>query len=156
MTTQEFRQYFEDIASANTEINTFQYGGLQRILTRNPSVAIAYPLLFLEKPTYSFVGENSSLMAAPRAAFVILKNAEDWGSIEAQDEAEDETFQIAIDIISKLIKDYREKTIQLFSPNGLTIAPIDTITLDGDIGWRVEFSLNTQIDFCYNPLKWNE
>jgi len=154
MTPEAFRQYFQDIATAHSNIHTFQYGGLERQLNRNPAQDITYPLLFLEKPDYSFVGENSAMAAAPRAAFVVLKNA-NWGSPTDQDTAEDLTFQIVIDIISKLKKDYKDQNIQWFTSQNLRISAIDTLTLDGDIGWRCEFLINSQIDLCFDPLKWN-
>lgn len=149
----ELKAYFKTIADTHTQIESFQYGGLKRILSRNEFPDLKFPLLFLEKPSFKFTGDNQNVLGTPHAAFVILKNAK-VGSPSDQDTVEQDMYQIALDIIAKMNKDRYDNVLSWFTPNGSTLDPIDTITLDGDIGWRYEFALSNPVDLCFNPLKW--
>lgn len=154
MKLNELKQYFQDIATHHVAIESFLYGGLKRILSRNDFPDLKFPLLFLEKPSYNFEGTPDNIQAKPRMAFVILKNSDIQNPTE-QDIVEQQMFDIAMDIIGKLNKDYKERTIGFYSPNGSSLDAIDTITLDGDIGWRYEFALSQPVEICYNVLKWS-
>jgi len=154
MNLTEFKTYFETIATNHVAIESFLYGGLKRILSRNDFPNLQFPMLFLEKPSFGFEGNVNNIQSKPRAAFVILKNADIQDPAE-QDTIEEEMFTIALDIIAKMNQDYKDKIIGFYSPNNSNLEAIDTITLDGDIGWRYEFTISDPMLICYNPEKWN-
>lgn len=147
------KTYIETIALAHVQVKSFRYGGLQRILTREIGVGQDYPMVWMEKPSFNFEGNSANIQAKPRFAITVLTNTDATGDEVGQDTAEELTFQILMDIIGKMYQDYKDATIVWFSPIGATIDPIDTITLDADIGWRFEFSLSDPIDVCYHADK---
>lgn len=154
MTLEEIKSYFESIANSHTEINSFQYGGLERILNRQLEPETDYPLLFLETPSFNFSGTAENASTKPSISFAILCQAPS-DDIEAQDNSQNVAFEIAIDIISKMNEDYISDNTFKFSLQGSRLDPVDTITLSGDIGWRFEFTIEDPLAICFNPLKWN-
>jgi hypothetical protein len=111
-------------------------------------------MLIVERPSVKI---NKNGVEVYASAFSVIKNVQP-GDDEAFDAADALTFEIAKDILAKLIKDGRTGSIDLGSVDEHALEPIDSITLDGDVGYRYEFDLSDSgngTGICFNPLKWN-
>jgi hypothetical protein len=155
MKPSEFKAFWKAIQTSNTELPGFLYADLQKLLLRqgNPQ-GYDYPMLIVERPSVKI---NKNGVEVYASAFSVIKNVQP-GDDEAFDAADDLTFEIAKDILAKLIKDGRTGSIDLGSVDEHALEPIDSITLDGDVGYRYEFDLSDSgngTGICFNPLKWN-
>ena len=147
----QYRDYFNNIHTSHVDIASFLYADLAKILSRQ-SDSYEYPLLIAETPTVKFLENGTEQM---RGAFIIIDRS-DYGDRTDQEDAQDRTYEIARDIIAKMRKDKKNGTLTAFEASEHELEPIDTLTLDGDIGWRYEFGIQdaTGEGLCYNKDKW--
>lgn len=130
-----YRLYFKALAEAHSLINSFEFGGSERILNRTRS-DVTYPVLWLEVPEFSSDSESEGEVTLS-GAFVILDNSEmEW---DAENQAIENTYQIAQQIFRKMIDDVDKEEFEISGDFKCDF--VDTFSADNDFGWRVDFNL---------------
>lgn len=150
---EEFKSYFEQLASEHQGIKSFVHGDARRFQAKSRS-EIEYPCLWLETPSQKFIDNTGNTHIESTGAFVILHNAP-AGDADAQDQIWSDTNQIALDVISRIRKDSKDRT-QFIKSDFFGIDPIDTLFVANDYGWRVEFSVKKTKELCYNSSIWTD
>lgn len=148
---EEFKSYFQTLASEHQGIKTFVHGDVRRFQAKSRS-EMEYPCLWLETPSQKFIDNQGNTMVESTGAFIILHNAP-AGDSEAQDQIWAETNTIAFDIISRIRKDSKDRS-QFIKADFFGIDPIDTLFVANDYGWRVEFSVKKSRNICYDANLW--
>jgi len=148
----DFISYFRKIQEEHTELVYFVHGTAADVMGLSRS-ELEYPCLWLETPELK-IQENQAMevTGSRSAAFMILWNAPEK-SAEEVDLIWSKTEELALDVLSRMRKDRRERKIN-FNLNGVTVDPISTLFIDNDYGWRVEFTLARHLDLCFRPEKW--
>ena len=153
-TLPDFIGYFRQLAEANLALKgSFVHGATSRIISGSRS-DIKYPCLWLETPTLALSEKDAT--TAPEGkrlcAFVVLQNvpADDD---KAQDAGWAASEQIALDVLSRMIKDRKARKFG-FELNDKPLEPIATLTVDNEIGWRYEFELTSYVRVKYEPARW--
>lgn len=150
----ETKNYFKLIADEHKQINGFVHGSTYE-LRKDVLSKQAYPLLWFGTPFIDIKNTGSSLMGIARTDFVILTNAPDQHTTQAdKDQLWADMEQICVDIISRLKKDQRTRNHKI-NLEMMDMQPVDPLLIDGVIGWRVEFILGQNVNICYDPNKWN-
>jgi hypothetical protein len=153
-----YKNYFKDLSDKNKAIAFFVMGDSERIIGMQRS-KISYPCLWLESPDISVKDNKSDNVQGDfRGAFNIISHAK-TDDYEAQDSAMETNFQIASEVISRMVKDRRgrEPDSPMFNLDlsSIVMLPINSMMIDNDFGWRVEFLINNNLNFCYDSTKWN-
>jgi len=152
----EYRAYFEAIASAHTLIQGFVFGDdevFDSLLKKGHDL----PVLWLQEYEPARVEDPfaDNVMERKLGSLVIYNKPAD-DTFEARHTATDATEEIVLDIISKLRKDYVE---------GVVIIPFDNMTygLAEDfyrggvryVGTRLEFEFMDPVDIGYDAARWS-
>jgi len=150
----DFINYFRQLAAANRALaGSFVHGATGRIIAGSRS-GITYPCLWLETPTLGFEEKDGTAPLGKRkCAFVVLQKvpnddyaAQDAGWAQAED--------IALQVLSYMLRDRKARKFS-FSLNERDLEPIATITVDNEIGWRLEFELAQYAPaVAYDATKW--
>jgi hypothetical protein len=152
-----YKEYFKDLADKHKGINSFVMGDSERIIGMQRS-KIAYPNLWLESPDISIKDNKSDNPQGDfKGALNIITNCK-TDNYEQQDAAMETNFQLAVDVISRMIRDRigrSENPMFNLDLNSIQMMPINSMMIDNDFGWRVEFLLNNNVLFCYDSAKWN-
>ena len=136
----DFIAYFRRLAAANVALaGSFVHGATGRIIAGSRS-GLTYPCLWLETPTLGFEEKDGTApLGRRRCAFVVLQKvpgddyaAQDAGWALAED--------IALQVLSYQLKDRKARRFS-FKLNEHSLEPIATLTVDNEIGWRLEFEL---------------
>jgi hypothetical protein len=149
----DFIDYFRQLAGANLALaGSFVHGAAGRIIHGSRS-SIVYPCLWLETPTLGFSEKDGTApMGRRHCAFVVLQNVP-GDDYEAQDAGWALTEQIALDVLSRMVRDRKKRKFS-FTLNERPLEPIATITNDNEIGFRFEFELEQYVQMCYEPTRW--
>ena len=149
----DFIAYFRQLATANLALKTFVHGAAGRIISGSRS-GIEYPCLWLETPTLGFEEKDGTApFGKRRCAFVVLQKVP-ANDDEAQDAGWALAEDIALQVVSYLLRDRKARKFS-FSLNEKDLEPVATITVDGEIGWRLEFELGQYSpDVRYDASKW--
>lgn len=150
----DFIAYFRRLATANLALaGSFVHGATGRIIAGSRS-DITYPCLWLETPTLGFEEKDGTAPLGKRkCAFVVLQSvpADDYA---AQDAGWAEAEDIALQVLSYMLKDRKARQFA-FSLNEHGLEPIATLTVDNEIGWRLEFELSQYApSVAYDATKW--
>ncbi|MBO2007569.1 hypothetical protein [Hymenobacter negativus] len=150
----DFIDYFRRLAAANLALaGSFVHGATGRIIAGSRS-KLTYPCLWLETPTLGFEEKDGTAPLGKRkCAFVVLQKvpADDYAE---QDAGWAQAEAIALQVISYLLKDRKARKFS-FSLNERDLEPIATLTVDNEIGWRLEFELaEYSPDVRYDATKW--
>ena len=133
-------------------------GDSERIISIQRS-SIEYPCLWLESPDINVRDNKSDTIQADfRGALNIISNCA-TDDYEAQDAAMESNFQIAVEVISRMVRDRRgrsETPMFNLDLNSIQMLPINSMMIDNDFGWRVEFLLSNHLNICYTESKWND
>ena len=136
--------FCKSFADSHTEIKDFVYGSSKKILNRQRS-KIKYPCLWCEVPDAD-QKESEEDGGMFDGALVILHNYKE-GNDQQQLEREESTFQIMQQLVTKLFHMKSEGDVQLLNKS-IKIEPIDPWSADNDLGWRIDFQLQT-VSGCY-------
>lgn len=158
MTFQETIDLFEALVDDHRELKGFLHGPVEMLISESRS-QLEYPCLMLEHPPATLSKNGDSVQLARPISFVILINLKYTGSasveFSSQLEAYRVTEELCLDVITRLHKMSREQ------PNSFRIeldqadlAPISTLFVDNDCGWRVEFRMKEPLSLCDRPQKW--
>jgi hypothetical protein len=151
----DFINYFRQLATANKALaGSFVHGAAGRILSQSRS-GLAYPCLWLETPSLAFEEKDGTApLGKRRCAWVVLLKvpADDD---EAQDAGWARAEHLALQVISRMLRDRKQRKFQ-FALNPNPLEPIATITVDNEIGFRLEFELEQYVpDLRYDAALWH-
>jgi len=132
--------YCKKFADNHIQIKDFDYGGSDRILNRERS-RIKYPLLWAEIPDFSQKKEEED-GGIFSGALVILHNYKPGNNTQRL-EREESTYQIMLQIVTRIFEEAADGEIILINKE-IKIEPIDPWSGDNDLGWRIDFSLQTE------------
>ena len=150
----DFIDYFRRLAAANVGLaGSFVHGATGRIIAGSRS-KLTYPCLWLETPTLSFEEKDGTApLGKRRCAFVVLHKVP-ADSYAEQDAGWALAEDIALQVLSYLLKDRKARTFS-FSLNEHGLEPVATLTVDNEIGWRLEFELAQYAPaVAYDATKW--
>jgi len=149
----DFIDYFRQLAAGHVELKTFVHGAAGRIISGSRS-GITYPCLWLETPTLGFSEKDGTAPLGRRhCAFVVLEKVP-GDDYEAQDAGWAATEQIALDVLSYMLRDRKARKFT-FMLNERPLEPVATLTVDNEIGWRFEFELEQYLpSFKFDPSRW--
>ncbi|WP_210521592.1 hypothetical protein [Hymenobacter terricola] len=150
----DFIDYFRRLAAANVALaGSFVHGAAGRIISGSRS-GIDYPCLWLETPSLGFEEKDGTApLGKRRCAFVVLQKvpSDDY---EAQDAGWALAEDIALQVLSYLLRDRKARRFH-FSLNEKELEPVATLTVDNEIGWRLEFELAQYAPAVqYDATKW--
>jgi hypothetical protein len=149
-----FVAYFRQLASQHKRLaGSFVHGPSRRIVEGGRS-KLSYPLLWLETPALVLEEKDGTDPNGRReCALLILINIPANQADAAQDQAWAEAEQIMLQIVSRIRRDRKNR---LFSSFRLTsaIEPVNTLTVNNEYGWRVEFEVSKPAGLCYDPTQW--
>jgi hypothetical protein len=154
MIYKDLKDYFKQIADEHVDIKSFVQGDASDLRKQILSVS-EYPLLWFGMPMLNISTVGGNVWGKSKDDFVVLVNAPDQHTTkEERDNLWTLTEQICLDIISRLIKDRKEKKHSI-NLDIMDLVPVDPLLVDGVIGWRVEFEIGQRVDICYDQDKWN-
>jgi hypothetical protein len=152
-TLPNFIEYFRELAGKHVDIKTFVHGAAGRIISGSRS-GLEYPVLWLETPSLTLADKDGTAPFGTRlGAFVVLHNTNS-GDYEDQDAKWASTEAIALDVLSRLRKEHKERKISFSSLDGGQLEAVATLTVDNEIGWRYEFSLGDYVPLKYDATRW--
>ncbi|WP_460578055.1 hypothetical protein [Hymenobacter coalescens] len=153
-TLTHFIQYFRQLAAEHVELKCFVHGPTARIVDSSRS-GTTYPCLWLETPSLQFFDKDGTAPNGQRrAAFVVLLQKAK-GDYDAQDLQWEAAERLALDVLSRLRRDKKARRFT-FSLDGGELEPINTLTVDNEIGYRFEFELGKVVELCYDKSRWQE
>ncbi|MDO7851580.1 hypothetical protein [Hymenobacter convexus] len=150
----DFIDYFRQLATANLSLNgSFVHGAAGRILSQSRS-GLDYPCLWLETPSLAFEEKDGTApLGKRRCAWVVLQKVP-HDDYEAQDAGWAQAEHLALQVLSRMLRDRKKRRFH-FSLNTNPLEPIATITVDNEIGFRLEFELEQYVpDLAYNAALW--
>jgi hypothetical protein len=152
----DFIQYFRRMATQHNSIEGFVHGNWDRVLNEERA-QLSYPLLWVETPNISVVSDIQAEESKVQfdGAFIILANTADE-TVANIDSLHNDLLELVYDIIRRMISDADNDEFDFISDN-IQIEPIDTFSIDNDLGWRVPFRLiYNSFSRCYEAAKWND
>jgi hypothetical protein len=153
-TLTSFIAYFRRLAAEHVELQSFVHGATARIIESSRS-GVTYPCLWLETPALIFSDKDGTAPDGRRvAAFVVLLQ-KSRGDYDAQDLEWERAERLALDVLSRLRRDQKARRFT-FELHGGQLEPINTLTVDNEIGYRFEFELGQPVPLCYDATRWQE
>ncbi|WP_375418145.1 hypothetical protein [uncultured Hymenobacter sp.] len=147
-----FIDYFRRLAAEHVELQSFVHGAAGRIISGSRS-GITYPCLWLETPTLALSEKDGTAPLGRRhCAFVVLLGVP-TDDYEAQDAGWALTEGLALDVLSRMVRDRKARQFS-FSLNEHPLEPVATLTVDNEIGWRLEFTLEQYVPLPYQESRW--
>ncbi|HEX8351087.1 MAG TPA: hypothetical protein VF598_14080 [Hymenobacter sp.] len=150
-----FVAYFRNLAAANKQLaGSFVHGPARRIVEGARS-KLTYPLLWLETPALVLEEKDGTDPNGRReCALLILINMPANTADTVQDQAWAASEQLMLQVISRMRRDRKNRlfTFRLTS----AIEPINTLTVNNEYGWRVEFEVGKPAGLCYDAAQWQE
>jgi hypothetical protein len=167
MTEAEFNSYFEDVATKLIDISHNPENGQHRFATDEELINGLKDKFDSETYILSVIKEDGQLsnlyslaniVEGHNACFFILKNNPDGGA-DAVPGILDETLLVAKKVLSKMIKDLKERNgiMKNLEPDRLQFQKVGPIC-DLHYGWKISFtlSLKSGCDYKYNQEDWIE
>lgn len=146
-----YKEYFKTITSEHARLESYVFGGSQRILSRELS-DITYPCLWLEVPDIiPFSGASDLRLRFSGGIMILQSTPQDF---EEEDAAMNSTFTIAVNILQRLIDD-AEAGLFDFDPRNAVLQAKLAFSGDNDHGWHLDFDLSISADDCLNENDWN-
>ncbi len=151
-TLPDFIAYFRGLATAHVALQDFVLGPTSRIIAGSRA-ELKYPLLWLELPSLALQDKDSTAPQGKRhAALVVLDSAS--SSYADQDAKWASTEALALDVLSRMRHDYKQRKFLGFELDGTLLEAVATLTQAGEIGWRFEFSLTDFVPLKYEAARW--
>jgi len=142
--------YFRSLVSSHIQLQDFVFGGSQRILNRE-RMDLNYPCLWLELPdVVPFSGQTDLRLRFVTGLHILQATPQDF---EQEDDAMNSTYQIALDILQKLIDD-ADAGLFDFDVRTAVMQPRPPFSGDNDFGWHLEFDLSISASDCLTEENW--
>jgi len=145
-----YRDYFKWMAENHVAINGFVMGDLEMILNATRAT-LPYPCMWLEYPSIDAILTRGRIMH--QGAFVI------YTSIEVNDIAELATMaameEIVHDLLGKIKHDIDNRLTSILA-DSLAYDKVLRHLADNLHGWRVEFTSDAPVAWCYYGEKFGE
>jgi hypothetical protein len=149
------KTYFKGLATDHVLLDGHFVHGSTSKLRADVLSKMRFPLMWMETPFIEISRSPSAVFANKKGAIVILDKLNALNETEdQQDDKYDALEGIALDIITKLLKDGKEG-IHKIDVSECDLDPVDPLLVDNCIGWRFEFTITNAINLCYNPENWN-
>ncbi|MEL6140044.1 MAG: hypothetical protein AAFU67_00330 [Bacteroidota bacterium] len=147
----EFNNYFRTLATEHVGINDFVQGLSERPLNRETS-RINYPIVWLQYPDVVSIGQGENLRFKYEFDLYFLSNApiDDW---DREEENMSLLEGIAKDFLARLHYDARQREFE-FNYTKPVLFAVTAWSADNLHGWRLEASIETIGEFCYDPDVW--
>jgi hypothetical protein len=152
-TLPDFITYFRQLATAHVELKDFVLGPTQRIIAGSRNT-LTYPLLWLELPSLGLLDKDSTTPEGQRHAALVVLDSVSVSDYADQDAKWASTEAIALDVLSRMRKDYKERQFLSFELEGIVLEAVATLTVAGEIGWRFEFKLGDFVSLKYDATRW--
>jgi hypothetical protein len=152
-TLPNFIAYFRRLAGEHVALQAFVVGPTQRIIAGSRA-ELAYPLLWLELPSLALLDKDSTQPMGQRHAALVVLDSASVTDYADQDAKWASTEALALDVLSRMGKDYKAREFLSFSLDGVLLEAVATLTQAGEIGWRFEFSLGDYVPVKYDATRW--
>lgn len=145
-TFNDYKNYFKNFATDDTDVKFFFYGGVEKGLDYARGFeGFDYPFLWLEQPVImARDNEAANNNLAFYTGLTVLKNA-DLSNNEAQEQAYHDTLEIVKRLLKKMRVDNRNKLI-FFDLNTAKIEAVSQLWSDSAYGWRLEIIIELNIN----------
>ena len=151
-TLPDFITYFRALATEHVALKDFVLGPTSRIIAGSRD-GLKYPLLWLELPSLSLEDKDSTAPVGKRhAALVVLDSV--GSSYAAQDAKWASTEALALDVLSRMRRDYKQRQFLGFELDKILLEAVSTLTVAGEIGWRFEFTISDFVPLKYDATRW--
>lgn len=159
MTFDELISYFEDISIDHKDLKDFVHGPVEMLISLSRS-NLLYPCLMLEHPPATISKNGESLQLNRPISFVVLINVENNGTgadeFSSKVQAYKTTEAICLDVIARIAHQIRTGAVKWrMDIDQASLDPVNTLFVDNDCGWRVEFRVKDPLSLCDRPLKWH-
>lgn len=154
MNYRDIINYFENLATSHKEIKQSYHGDYRQILEAELS-KIIYPALWIESPEARLIGDINSKEMVWDCVLVVLIS-DNARNFQAANVNIDKSLGIAMDLLSRLMKDYDEDVLIGFNVDSVTLDLVWSENPDNNQGWRISFTINTKEPrLCYDESKWD-
>ena len=153
-TLPNFIAYFRRLAGEHVALHDFVVGPTQRIIAGSRE-GLTYPLLWLELPSLALLDKDSTQPMGQRHAALVVLDSASVTDYADQDAKWASTEALALDVLSRMGKDYKAREFISFSLDGVLLEAVATLTQAGEIGWRFEFSLGDYVPVKYDATRWH-
>lgn len=154
-TLPDFIAYFRALATEHVALKDFVLGPTQRIIAGSRN-ALTYPLLWLELPSMALLDKDSTAPVGQRHAALVVLDSASVTNYADQDAKWASTEALALDVLSRMRQDYKERKFLGFELAGTVLEAVATLTVAGEIGWRFEFSLSDFVPLKYDLTRWSK
>jgi hypothetical protein len=155
-TLASFLAYFRQLATEHVALQDFVHGPSGRIIAGSRK-ELTYPLLWLETPSLSLADKDGTAPLGQRHTALIVLDTASPTDYADQDAKWASTEAIALEVLSRMRKDYRERQFVAFTLDGTVLEAVATLTVAGEIGWRFEFSLaDYPAPIIYDATRWHK
>lgn len=116
------------------------------------------PALLMESHSSALHSNNTSNFNTHAMSVLILDFAGQVGDYDKQNQVLNETYYLAMDFVSYLVreKERRESFLySIFKTDSVRIEKVGPI-FDNMYGWNVLYELKNAEPFCWEPDKWND
>ena len=152
-TLPDFITYFRQLATEHVALKDFVLGPTQRIIAGSRN-ELSYPLLWLELPSMTLLDKDSTTPVGQRHAALVVLDSASVSDYADQDAKWASTEAIALDVLSRLRRDYKAREFVSFELDGTVLEAVATLTQAGEIGWRFEFKLGDFVPLKHEPTRW--
>ncbi|MDO7885337.1 hypothetical protein [Hymenobacter cheonanensis] len=150
-----FLAYFRRLATDNLALRDFVHGPSGRIIAGSRR-ELTYPLLWLETPSLALADKDGTAPLGQRHAALIVLDSASASDYADQDAKWASTEAIALEVLSRMRRDYKARQFVAFSLDGTVLEAVATLTVAGEIGWRFEFSLSDYpAPLTYDATRWH-
>lgn len=153
-TLPDFTTYFRQLATEHVALKDFVLGPTQRIIAGSRN-ALTYPLLWLELPNMALLDKDGTTPVGQRHAALVVLDSASLTNYADQDAKWASTEAIALDVLSRMRRDYKARAFVSFELEGVVLEAVATLTVAGEIGWRFEFKLGDFVPLQYDATRWN-
>ncbi len=152
-TLPDFIAYFRTLATEHVGLKDFVLGPTQRIIAGSRD-GLKYPLLWLELPSLALLDKDSTSPQGKRHAALVVLDSASLKDYADQDAKWASTEALALDVLSRMRRDYKLREFLGFELDGILLEAVATLTQAGEIGWRFEFSLTDFVPLKYDAARW--
>jgi hypothetical protein len=153
-TLPDFSSYFRQLATEHVALKDFVLGPTQRIIAGSRNT-LTYPLLWLELPNMALLDKDGTAPVGQRHAALVVLDSASISDYADQDAKWASTEAIALDVLSRMRRDYKAREFVSFELEGIVLEAVATLTVAGEIGWRFEFKLGDFVPLKYDATRWN-
>lgn len=160
-TDTEYRDYWQGIANAHIDIETFCYGDDDRFKQEEANAKLTGWILWVDEPQPATIqGMNDGFVEQQVAPVAVIKAMDKDGTTHAnQDVIFQNAKEISTDVLSRVYRDKANRAAKLVMAELLNTqrGKFDMmINSTRFVGYLVEIPLRHPVDLSYDATKWND